>query len=149
MIMKKYFFIALVLFGINTLTNAQQNKMPTAQEMTAKNVDELEKRLKLSPTQRSVIYTYVYDMSRQQLDLIKRQQAGTSKEDDATKFFKLQNDTNDNIRTILKGEQLPEFEKVLEERLSGSDRKKKKNKKGKKNEEEEVVSDISGLKLTP
>lgn len=145
--MKKYFFIALVLFGINTLAKAQQNKMPTAQEMTAKNVDELEKRLKLSPTQKSVIYTYVYDMSKQQLDLIKRQQAGTSKEDDVTKFYKLQNDTNDNIRTILKGDQLPEFEKVLEERLSGVDRKKKK-KKG-KNKEEDVVSDISGLKLKP
>lgn len=144
--MKRYFFIALVLVGINTLAKAQQNKMPTAQEMTAKNVDELEKRLKLSPTQKSVIYTYVYDMSKQQLDLIKRQQAGTSKEDDVTKFYKLQNDTNDNIRTILKGDQLPEFEKVLEERLSGVDRKKKK-KKGKQDKEEEVVSDISGLKL--
>lgn len=146
--MKRYFFIALVLVGINTLAKAQQNKMPTAQEMTAKNVDELEKRLKLSPTQKSVIYTYVYDMSKQQLDLIKRQQAGTSKEDDVTKFYKLQNDTNDNIRTILKGDQLPEFEKVLEERLSGVDRKKKK-KKGKQDKEEEVVSDISGLKLKP
>ncbi|WP_316813977.1 hypothetical protein [Pedobacter heparinus] len=144
--MKKYFFIVLVLIGINTLAKAQQNKMPTAQEMTAKNVDELEKRLKLSPTQKSVIYTYVYDMSKQQLDLIKRQQAGTSKEDDVTKFYKLQNDTNDNIRTILKGDQLPEFEKVLEERLSGIDRKKKK-KKGK--QEEDVVSDISGLKVKP
>lgn len=147
--MKKYILIALVLLGMNTLTKAQQNKMPTAQEMTAKNVDELEKRLKLSPTQKSVIYTYVYDMSKQQLDLIKRQQAGTSKEDDVTKFYKLQNDTNDNIRTILKGDQLPEFEKVLEERLSGVDRKKKKNKKGKQDKEEEVVSDISGLKMKP
>ncbi|MBB5438294.1 hypothetical protein HDC92_001969 [Pedobacter sp. AK017] len=147
--MKKYILIALVLLGMNTLAMGQQNKMPTAQEMTAKNVDELEKRLKLSPTQKSVIYTYVYDMSKQQLDLIKRQQAGTSKEDDVTKFYKLQNETNDNIRTILKGDQLPEFEKVLEERLSGVDRKKKKNKKGKQDKEEEVVSDISGLKMKP
>ncbi|ACU02905.1 hypothetical protein [Pedobacter heparinus] len=147
--MKKYILIALVLLGMNTLAMGQQNKMPTAQEMTAKNVDELEKRLKLSPTQKSVIYTYVFDMSKQQLDLIKRQQAGTSKEDDVTKFYKLQNETNDNIRTILKGDQLPEFEKVLEERLSGVDRKKKKNKKGKQDKEEEVVSDISGLKMKP
>ena len=146
--MKKYILIVLLVTCINVWSKAQQNKMPTAQEMTSKNVDELEKRLKLSPTQKSVIYTYVYDMSKQQLDLIKRQQAGTSKEDDVTKFYKIQNDTNDNIRTILKGEQLPEFEKVLEERLSGIDPKKKK-KKGKRDKEEEVVSDISGLKTKP
>ena len=115
--------------------------------MTIKNVDELEKSLKLTSTQKSVIYKYVFDMSKQQLDLIKRQQAGTSKEDDVTKFYKLQNDTNDKIRTILKGEQLPEFEKVLEDRLNGNTKKKKKNKKGKDKEEEEVVTGISGLKL--
>jgi protein CpxP len=146
--MKKYILIALVLLSTNLLVKAQQNKMPTAQEMTSKNVDELEKRLKLSPTQKSVIYTYIFDMSKQQLDLIKRQQAGTSKEDDVTKFYKVQNETNDNIRTILKGDQLPEFEKVLEERLSGISGKKKK-KKGKQDKEEEVVSDISGLKMQP
>ena len=84
-------------------------------------------------------------MSKQQLDLIKRQQAGTSKEDDVTKFYKLQNDTNDNIRTILKGDQLSEFEKVLEDRLNGGNKKKKKKGKGK--EEDEVVTGISGLKL--
>lgn len=144
MIMKRYILAVMLLLGFNTFIKAQQ-KMPTAQEMTVKSVDELEKRLKLTPTQKSVIYNYVFDMSKQQLDLIKRQQAGTSKEDDVTKFYKLQNDTNDNIRTILKGDQLPEFEKVLEDRLNGG-AKKKKNKKGKK-EEEEVVTGISGLKL--
>lgn len=124
--------------------------MPTAQEMTVKNVDELEKKLKLTSTQKSVIYNYVFDMSKQQLELIKRQQAGTTKEDDVTKFYKLQNDTNDNIRKILKGEQLTEFEKVLEDRLNGNVKKKKKKGKGKdKEEEEEVVTGISGLKLTP
>jgi protein CpxP len=147
--MKKYLLIVLLLTGINVWSKAQQNKMPTAQEMTAKNVDELEKRLKLSPTQKSVIYTYVFDMSKQQLDLIKRQQAGTSKEDDVTKFYKLQNETNDNIKTILKGDQIAEYDKVIEERLSGSNQKKKKNKKGKQDKEEEVVSDISGLKMKP
>jgi len=121
--------------------------MPTAQEMTVKNVDELEKKLKLTSTQKSVIYNYVFDMSKQQLELIKRQQAGTSKEDDVAKFYKLQNETNDNIRTILKGDQLPEFEKVLEDRLNGNGKKKKK--KGKDKEEEEVVTGISGLKLQP
>lgn len=145
--MKTYILLAFLLLGLGSLTKAQQ-KMPTAQEMTVKNVDELEKRLKLTPTQKSVIYNYVFDMSKQQLDLIKRQQAGTSKEDDVTKFYKVQNDTNDNIRTILKGDQLPEFEKVLEDRLNGVT-KKKKNKKGKGKEEEEVVTGISGLKLQP
>lgn len=144
--MKKYILIALVLLGVNSFTKAQQNKMPTAQEMTAKNVDELEKRLKLSPTQKSVIYNYVFDMSKQQLDLIKRQQAGTSKEDDVTKFYILQNETNDNIKTILKGDQIAEYDKVVEERLSGGNQKKKKKKRGK---EEAVVSDISGLKMKP
>lgn len=146
--MKPYILLAFLLLGLGFLTKAQQ-KMPTAQEMTVKNVDELEKRLKLTSTQKSVIYNYVFDMSKQQLDLIKRQQAGTSKEDDVTKFYKLQNETNDNIRTILKGDQLPEFEKVLEDRLNGGT-KKKKNKKGKgKEEKEEVVTGISGLKLQP
>lgn len=145
--MKTYILLAFLLLGLAFITKAQQ-KMPTAQEMTVKNVDELEKRLKLTPTQKSVIYNYVFDMSKQQLDLIKRQQAGTSKEDDVTKFYKVQNDTNDNIRTILKGDQLPEFEKVLEDRLNGVT-KKKKNKKGKGKEEEEVVTGISGLKLQP
>ena len=145
--MKTYILLAFLLFGLGFITKAQQ-KMPTAQEMTVKNVDELEKRLKLTPTQKSVIYNYVFDMSKQQLDLIKRQQAGTSKEDDVTKFYKVQNDTNDNIRTILKGDQLPEFEKVLEDRLNGVT-KKKKNKKGKGKEEEEVVTGISGLKMQP
>lgn len=145
MIMKRYILAVMLLLGFNTFTKAQQ-KMPTAQEMTVKSVEELEKRLKLTSTQKGVIYNYVFDMSKEQLDLIKRQQAGTSKEDDVTKFYKLQNDTNDKIRTILKGDQLPEFEKVLEDRLNGGAKKKKK--KGKK-EEEEVVTGISGLKLPP
>lgn len=146
--MKRYILVIMLLIGVNSLTKAQQ-KMPTAQEMAVKNVDELEKKLKLTSTQKSVIYNYVFDMSKQQLELIKRQQAGTSKEDDVTKFYKLQNDTNDNIRTILKGDQLPEFEKVLEDRLNGNSKKKKKKGKKGKEEEEEVVTGISGLKLKP
>jgi protein CpxP len=148
--MRRYILVVALLLAVNLHGKAQQPKMPTAQEMTVKNVDELEKRLKLTPTQKSVIYNYVFDMSKQQLELIKRQQAGTSKEDDVTKFYKLQNDTNDNIRTILKGDQLPEFEKVLEDRLNGgnTNKNKKKGKKGKE-EEEEVVTGISGLKLKP
>jgi protein CpxP len=142
--MKRYILAIMLLLGVNSLTKAQQ-KMPTPQEMTVKSVEELEKRLKLSSTQKSVIHNYIFDMSKQQLELIKRQQAGTSSEDDVTKFYKVQNETNDKIRTILKGDQLPEFEKVLEDRLNGGT-KKKKNKKGKK-EDEEVVTGISGLKL--
>jgi len=143
--MKIYILLAFLLLGFGQVVKAQQPKMPTAQEMTVKSVDELEKRLKLTSTQKGVIYNYVFDMSKQQLDLIKRQQAGTSKEDDVTKFYKLQNDTNDKIRTILKGDQVAEFEKVLEDRLNGGTKKKKK--KGKDKEEEEVVTGISGLKL--
>lgn len=143
--MKRYILAIMLLLGVNSLTKAQQ-KMPTPQEMTVKNVEELEKRLKLSPTQKSVIHNYIFDMSKLQLEMIKRQQAGTSNEDDVTKFYKVQNETNDKIRTILKGDQLPEFEKVLEERLNGGT-KKKKNNKGKGKEEEEVVTGISGLKL--
>ncbi len=148
MIMKRYILVVMLLIGVHSLTKAQQ-KMPTAQEMAVKSVDELEKKLKLTSTQKSVIYNYVFDMSKQQLELIKRQQAGTSKEDDVSKFYKLQNDTNDNIRTILKGDQLPEFEKVLEDRLNGNSKKKKKKGKKGKEEEEEVVTGISGLKLKP
>lgn len=148
--MKKYILIALVLLGVNTLTQAQsQKKMPTPQELTVKNVDELVERLKLTPTQRSVIYNYTFNVFKEQLDLIKRQQAGTSKEEEVTKFYKFQNETNDNIKGILKGDQIAEFDKVLEERLNGEP-KKKKNKKGKRDkDEEEVVTGISGLKSQP
>lgn len=140
--MKRYILLILFCFGINALANAQK-KIPTAQELTVKNIDELNERLELSPTQKSVIYNYVFEMYRQQLDLVKKQQAGTSKEDDVTKFYKFQNETNDNIKNILKGDQIAEFDKLQEERLNGDNKKKKK--KG-KNKEEEPVTGISGLK---
>jgi hypothetical protein len=141
--MKTYILILFFCLGVNTLTNAQK-KIPTAQELTVKNIDELNERLGLSPTQKSVIYNYVFDMYRQQLELVKKQQAGSSKEEDVTKFYKFQNETNDNIKNILKGDQIAEFDKLQEERLNG-DNKKKKGKKG-KNKEEEPVTGISGLK---
>jgi protein CpxP len=143
--------MALMLFGLIEVSNAQQApKMPTPQEMASKSVNELEKRLKLNPTQKGVIYNYTFDLCKHQLDLIKRQQAGTSNEDDVTKFYKMQNETNNSIKTVLKGEQLVEFDKVLEERASGIDPKKKK-KKGKrgKEEAEEVSTGIEGLKSVP
>ncbi|WP_316788723.1 hypothetical protein [Pedobacter frigoris] len=140
---KTYILVAFLLFGISAIANAQQ-KMPTAQELTVKNVDEMAERLKLSSTQKSIIYNYTFEMYKQQLDLVKKQQAGTSKEEDISKFYRFQNQTNDNIKTILKGEQLPEFEKLQEEWLNG-DKNKKKKKKGKK-DQEEVVTGIEGLK---
>jgi len=141
--MKTYILLVLFVLGFNSLATAQK-KMPTAQELTVKNIDELNERLALSPTQKSVIYNYIFDMYRQQFELVKKQQAGTSKEDDITKFYKFQNETNDNIKNILKGDQIAEFDKIQEERLNG-DNKKKKGKKG-KNKEEDTVTGISGLK---
>jgi protein CpxP len=143
--MKAYIIVILIFFGVNTVTKAQSNKIPTVQELTVKDVTELNERLKLSATQKSVIYNYTFNLYGQQMELFKKQQAGTSKEEDISKFYKLQNETNDNIRNLLKGEQLAEFEKVLEDRLNGvGKKKKKKNKKDK--EEEEVATGISGLK---
>jgi hypothetical protein len=141
--MKTYILLALFVLGLNTFASAQK-KIPTAQELTVKNIDELNERVVLSPTQKSVIYNYLFDMYRQQLDLVKKQQAGTSKEDDVTKFYKFQNETNDNIKNILKGDQITEFDKLQEERLNG-DNKKKKGKKS-KNKDEDQTTGISGLK---
>jgi len=148
--MKTYILMAFMLLGFVQFSKAQSNpKMPTPQEMATKSVDELEKRLKLNPTQKSVIYNYTFDMCKHQLDLIKKQQAGTSNEDEVTKFYKMQNDTNNSIKTVLKGDQIAEFDKVLEERLSGGDKKKKKKGKRNKDEAEEVSVGIEGLKSVP
>jgi protein CpxP len=57
----------------------------------------------------------------------------------------MQADLNKNIKTVLRPDQIPEFNKVIEERLSGIDPNKKK-KKLKKGEEEEKVVGIEGLK---
>lgn len=142
--MKTYILLVLFVLGFSGLVSAQK-KMPTAQELTVKNIEELNERLVLSPTQKSVIYNYIFDMYHQQLELVKKQQAGTSKEDDVTKFYKFQNETNDNIKNILKGDQIAAFDKLQEERLNGNNNKKKKGKK-EKNKEEEPVTGISGLK---
>jgi len=121
-----------------------QQKMPTASELTKKSVDSLDKRLKLNATQRSIIYNYTLDMYKEQLELGKKQQTGQFSDDDVAKIYKTQNQTTANIKNILKGDQLPEYDKYLEEQLRGG--KKKKKKKG-KHEEEEVVTGIAGLKL--
>jgi len=130
---------------MHSFAKAQSQKMPTAQELTVKSIDEMVERLKLSATQRSVIYNYTFELYKQQLDLVKRQQAGTSKEEDVTKFYKFQNETNNNIKTILKGDQIAQFDQLLEDRLNGDNKKKKNKKKKNSAEEEEVSTGISGL----
>lgn len=122
-----------------------QQKQPTAEELAKKNIDELEKRLKLSPTQKSVVYNYVYSLAKEQLALYKKQQATGYNDEEMTKYFKLQNETNKSIKSILKPEQITEYDIVIEERLSGIDSSKKK-KKAKKGEEEEKIVGIEGLR---
>jgi protein CpxP len=141
--MKK--LIVMMMLVLGTFFSSRAQKIPTAEELAKKNIEEMDKRLKLTPTQRSVIYNYVFDIAKEQLALYKKQQAGTYKDEDETKFFKLQNETNKNIKTVLKPEQVIEYNKLTEERLSGIDPNKKK-KKLKKGEEEEKVVGIEGLK---
>jgi protein CpxP len=139
----KRLILMLVMLGVFFSSSAQ--KMPTADEVAKKNVEELEKRLKLTPTQKNIIYNFAYEFSKEQFALVKKQQAGNFKQEDETKFFKMQADLNKNIKTVLRPDQIPEFNKVIEERLSGIDPNKKK-KKLKKGEEEEKVVGIEGLK---
>ncbi len=135
--------------GVTGLANAQQ-KTPTAQEIATKSVEEMDKTLKLNPTQKNIIYNYTLDMAKEQLALVKKQQAGGQIEDDVSKFYKMQNETTKNIKTLLKGDQIAAYDKFLEDQVNGNAGKKKKGKKGKKDkEEEEVVTGISGLKLPP
>ncbi|MFD2584093.1 hypothetical protein ACFSR6_16440 [Pedobacter vanadiisoli] len=144
--MKRLVILFLIVVSVNGLVRAQQNKMPTPTEIAQKNVEDLDKRLKLNGTQKSVIYSFTYNQAKEQAELIKRQQAGNSREEDVDKFYKLQNETTKNIRNVLRPEQQLEYDKVIEERLSGKSPKSKKKKKG---EEEEVQSDIKGLLSAP
>jgi len=142
--MKKLILIIVLTIGVFFSSNAQ--KIPTVDELAKKNVDEMEKRLKLTPTQKSVIYNYAFDMAKEQLALYKKQQAGTYRDEDETRIYRLQNETNANIKKVLKADQIDEFNKLNEERLSGIDPEKQKKKKKKKGEEEEKVVGIEGLK---
>jgi len=144
--MKRLVILFLIVVSVNGLVRAQQNKMPTPTEIAQKNVEDLDKRLKLNGTQKSVIYSFTYNQAKEQAELIKRQQAGNSREEDVDKFYKLQNETTKNIRNVLRPEQQLEYDKVIEERLSGKNPKSKKKKKG---EEEEIQSDIKGLLSAP
>lgn len=142
--MKRLILMLVLVMGVCFSGNAQ--KVPTAEELAKKNIEEMDKRLKLSPTQRSIIYNYAFELAKEQLDLYKKRQAGTYKEEDETRYFRIQNETNKNIKVVLKPDQIDEFNKLNEERLSGVDPAKKK-KKLKKGEEEEKVVGIEGLKM--
>jgi ABC-type transporter MlaC component len=143
--MKK--FLCVLFLSVATVVSAlAQQKMPTPEEIAKKNVDELETRLKLSSTQKSVIYNYAYDLAKEQIALMKKQQATGYNDEEVAKMYRLSNETNQNIKAVLRPEQIVEFDKVTEERLNGIDPKKKK-KKRKKGEEEEKVVGIEGLKL--
>lgn len=131
-----------MIVGCGLTLKAQQNKLPTPAETAKKNVDDLSARLKLNETQKSVIYRFTFAQAKVQSEMIKRQQAGNPRDDDADNYYKIQNETNDNIREVLKDDQKIEFNKVIEERLRGITSASKKRKKGK---EPEVVGDIRGL----
>ncbi|WP_158799846.1 hypothetical protein [Pedobacter sp. L105] len=143
--MKRYIIILSMIFGLISFVNAQP-KTPTAVELATKSITAMEKKVKLNPTQRSIIYNYTLDMYTQQLELSKKQQAGNGSEDDTAKFYKLQNQTVQNIRNLLKGDQQTDYDAFLEEQLRGGDKKKKKGKHS-KDDDDEVVTGISGLKL--
>ncbi len=143
--MKKYLLLLSMILGL--LFSAHAQKMPTAVEIATKNIDALTKKVKVNATQRNIIYNYMLDFARDQVSFAKKQQSGMFNQDDMAKLYKLQNESNDKIRGILKDEQLTEFDKYLEEQLRGGDKKKKKKGKHNKEEEEEVVTGISGLKL--
>ena len=141
--MKRLILVLALALGVFFSSKAQ--KIPTAEELAKKNIDEMDKRLKLTSTQKGVIYNYAFGMAKEQLALYKKQQAGNAKPEDETRIYRLQNEMNSNIKTVLKGDQVEEFNKLNEERLSGIDPTKKK-KKLKKGEEEEKVVGIEGLK---
>jgi hypothetical protein len=134
-----------IIFSVLFLSVFGQPKVPTAEELTKKNVDEMVSRLKLSSTQKSVIYNYAYNFAKAQVELMKKQQSGGYGEEDIAKMYRLNNETNLNIKSVLKPEQVTEFNQLIEERLNGDNVKKKKKKKRKGEEDEEVVG-IEGLK---
>ena len=145
--MKRYVLILALAVTAVSFTKAQQ-KVPTATEITNKSIDALDKKVKLNPTQKGIIYNYMLDISKEQLALSKKQQSGTFGEEDMSRFYRMQNETQKSIRNILKGDQQVEYDKFIEEQLRGGEKKKKKGKHS-KDEEEEVVTGISGLKTPP
>ncbi len=144
--MKKFFLSILFLIVATAFSATAQSKMPTAEELAKKNVDELETRLKLSSTQKSVVYNYAFNLAKEQVTLLKKQQVMGVEDEEISKIYRLNNEMHKSIKAVLKPEQIIEYDKVTEERLSGIDPKKKK-KKRKKGEEEEKVVGIEGLKM--
>ena len=140
------FLSILILSILTTLSAIAQQKMPTAEEMAKKNVDELESRLKLTSTQKSVVYHYAFNMAKEQLELVKKQQANGYKDEEVAKFYRLTNEMHKNIKAVLKPDQIIEYDKLTEERLAGIDTNKKKKKRKKGDEEEKIVG-IEGLKI--
>ena len=64
---------------------------------------------------------------------MKKQQATGYNDEEVTKLYRLNNETNKSIKAVLKPEQVIEYDKVVEERLAGIDpKKKKKAKKGRR-----------------
>jgi len=127
--MKRLILILVLTFG--ALFSSFAQKQPTAEELAKKNIEELETRLKLSPTQKSVIYNYAFNLAKEQIALFKKQQAKGYDDEEMTKYYKLQNETNKSIKTVLKPDQVAEYDKLTEERLSGIDPTKKKKKRKK------------------
>jgi protein CpxP len=141
--MKQYGLLLMMILGVTFFAAAQ--KIPTASELTTKNMDALSKKVKLNPTQRNIIYNYTLDLYSAQLALSKKQQTGASNEDDITRIYRLQNETTASIRNILKGEQLAQYDAFLDEQMRGGDKKKKKRSKTEETGDAEVVTGISGL----
>ncbi|MBC7614604.1 MAG: hypothetical protein H7202_00910 [Pedobacter sp.] len=141
--MKNLVLIIVLIFGAFFSSFAQ--KQPTSEELAKKNIDELEKRLKLSPTQKNVVYNFAFELAKEQLSLYKKQVANGYNDEETTRYYKSQNEINKSIKAVLKSDQITEYEKIIEERLNGIDPTKKK-KKLKKGEEEEKVVGIEGLK---
>lgn len=140
--MKTYVLTLGMVMGMIFFAKAQKAP-PTPSEMTAKSIEAMDKKIKMNPTQKNIIYNYMLDLFKEQAALTKKQQTGQYTEDDISKFYRMQNETTKNVRNILKGEQQTQYDQYLEEVLRGGNKKKKKG----KHEEEEVVTGIDGLKL--
>ncbi|PST85166.1 hypothetical protein C7T94_03410 [Pedobacter yulinensis] len=144
--MKKILFLFLLLAAVSGSLSAQQPpKMPTAEEIAKKNMDDLEKKLKLNPTQKTVISTYVLGQARDEQSLMKMQQSGATREMLMDRYYKIQEDAGRNIKAVLKPEQQKLYDLWVLEKRSGPEKKKKKGKKAE--EEEESVEGVEALKL--
>lgn len=140
--MKKYLLVFLFFCAALSL-QAQNNKVPSAEEIAKKTTDTLERRLSLNSTQKSIVFSYNLELTKVQEKMYKKQMAGTYNEDDATVFLRKDNETTRKIKSILKPEQIALFNKYKEEIQSGVLGKKKK--KGEENGDD----DLSGLLSFP